>query len=163
LANEIMVGHFVGAGRLDSAYRQTLASVRRGLAIAIGTVVLLALATPWLIGRFTHDKSIVESCTWLMRISIVLEGGRVFNLIVINALRATGDARFPFRMALLSMWLVWVPLAWGAVHFGFGLIGVWAAMAADEWIRGLLMLHRWKKRKWVTFAEHSRRRVNAAV
>lgn len=163
LANEIMVGHFVGAGKLDSAYRQTLASVRIGLFIAIGTAILVALAAPWLIGRFTDNRRIVEACTWLIRISIVLEGGRVFNLVVINALRATGDVKFPFRMALLSMWLVWVPMAWGAVHFGFGLNGVWVAMAADEWIRGLVMLHRWRKRKWVPFAEHSRRLVNTAA
>lgn len=163
LANEIMVGHAVGAGKLDSAYRQTLASVRTGLLIALGTVIVVALATPWLVERFTDNRRIVESCTWLMRIAIVLEGGRVFNLIVINALRATGDARFPFRMALLSMWMVWVPMAWGAVHFGFGLAGVWAAMTADEWIRGLLMLHRWRKRKWVPFAESSRRAVSPAL
>lgn len=163
LANEIMVGHAVGAGKLDSAYRQTLASVRTGLLIALGTVIVVALATPWLVGRFTDNRRIVESCTWLIRIAIVLEGGRVFNLIVINALRATGDTKFPFRMALLSMWLVWVPMAWGAVHFGFGLAGVWVAMTADEWIRGLLMLHRWRKRKWVPFAEHSRSQVGATV
>jgi putative MATE family efflux protein len=163
MANEIMVGHFVGAGRLDTAYRQTMASVRKGLLIAIGAVVLVALGTPWLIGRFTHNQRIVESCALLMRISIVLEGGRVFNLIVINALRATGDAKFPFRMAVLSMWMIWVPMAWGAVHLGFGLAGVWVAMTADEWIRGLLMLHRWRKRKWVPFAEHSRRQVNQLV
>jgi putative MATE family efflux protein len=163
LANEIMVGHFVGAGRLDSAYRQTLASVRLGLFIAMGAVILVALATPWLVGRFTPDRRIVESCAWLIRISIVLEGGRVFNLIVINALRATGDAKFPFRMAVLSMWMVWVPMAWGAVHAGFGLSGVWAAMATDEWIRGLLMLRRWRKRKWIASAEHSRRQAGPAV
>lgn len=162
LANEIMVGHFVGAGRLDSAHRQTLSSVRMGLAIALGMAVLVASGTPWLIGRFTPDRRIVETCAWLMRISIVLEGGRVFNLIVINALRATGDAKFPFRMAVLSMWMIWVPLAWASVHIGFGLYGVWAAMAADEWIRGLLMLHRWRKRKWVPSAEHSRRQVDPA-
>lgn len=160
MANEIMVGHFVGTGKLDAAYRRTQASVRMGLLIAIGTVILAASATPWLIGHFTRNQRIAESCTWLMRISIVLEGGRVFNLVVINALRATGDAKFPFRMAVLSMWFVWVPMAWGAVHFGFGLIGVWVAMTADEWIRGLMMLHRWRKRKWVPFAEHSRRQVN---
>lgn len=162
LANEIMVGHFVGAGRLDSAYLRTLASVRMGLFVAFGAVILVALATPWLVGRFTPDRGIVESCSWLTRIAIVLEGGRVFNLIVINALRATGDAKFPFRMAVLSMWMVWVPMAWGAVHFGFGLPGVWAAMTADEWIRGLLMLHRWRKRKWVPSAVRSFQQVGAA-
>jgi putative MATE family efflux protein len=161
LANEILVGHFVGAGDLESAYRQTMVSVRMGLLIAIGAVIAVAMGTPWLIGQFTQNRQIVDSCTWLMRISILLEGGRVFNIIVINALRATGDVKFPFRMAVLSMWMIWVPMAWAAVHFGFGLAGVWLAMTTDEWVRGLLMLRRWQKRQWIPFAEHSRREIHA--
>lgn len=159
LANEILVGYFVGAGKLDSAYHQTLASVRLGLVLAIALVIVLALGTPWLMRAFTDNPRIIEACTWLMRVSILLEGGRVFNIIVINALRATGDVKYPFQMAIFSMWFIWVPIAWGAVHFGFGLIGVWAAMTADEWFRGLLMLRRWLKRSWVSHAERSRRNL----
>jgi Na+-driven multidrug efflux pump len=29
-----------------------------------------------------------------------------------------------------------------------GLVGVWIAFASDEWLRGLLMLLRWRSRAW---------------
>jgi len=31
---------------------------------------------------------------------------------------------------------------------GFGLVGVFLAIAADEWIRGIVMWFRWRSRAW---------------
>ena len=40
-----------------------------------------------------------------------------------------------------------------------GLVGVWIAMTADEWLRGLMMYRRWKQRKWLKYAERTRAKV----
>jgi Na+-driven multidrug efflux pump len=100
----------------------------------------------------------------LMRIGILLEPGRVFNLVVINALRATGDARYPVLMGMFSMWGV---LAFGSwllgTYFGLGLTGVWIAMAADEWLRGLLMYRRWRQRKWLKYAQRTHAGVQTSA
>lgn len=88
---------------------------------------------------------------------MVLEPGRVFNIVVINALRATGDARFPLLLGVASMWGLWVPLAWLlAVEWQLGVAGVWLAMCCDEWLRGMLVYRRWKQRRWVAHALESR-------
>ena len=57
-----------------------------------------------IIAAFTDDPDIITQVAQLFLISLILEPGRTFNLVVINALRATGDARFPLYMALVSMW-----------------------------------------------------------
>ena len=31
----------------------------------------------------------------------------------------------------------------------YGLVGMFVAMAADEWIRGVVALLRWRSRKWI--------------
>ena len=73
-----------------------------------------------------------------------------FSMIVINSLRATGDARFPLYAGLLSQWCVMALGGWLlGTWFGFGLVGVWCAFLIDEWFRGLAMQHRWKKRRWL--------------
>jgi Na+-driven multidrug efflux pump len=52
-------------------------------------------------------------------------------------------------MGILSMFGVAVTLSYLlGITMGLGLIGVWIAFAADEWLRGLLMLWRWRTRKW---------------
>ena len=34
------------------------------------------------------------------------------------------------------------------IHLGFGLVGIWIAMAADEILRGLIMYRRLQKGHW---------------
>jgi Na+-driven multidrug efflux pump len=164
LATEIIIGHMVGAGEFDAAYQQLLRSLRVGLIIAIVVASLVALLAPWLLGLFTHDPVIIAVGVTLMRIGIVLEPGRVFNLVVINSLRATGDARYPVLMGALSMWGVLVFGSWLlGTYFDLGLTGVWIAMTLDEWLRGLMMYRRWRQRKWLKYAQKSRSGVGSTV
>ena len=102
-----------------------------------------------IISLFTDDADIITQVAQLFLISLILEPGRTFNLVVINALRATGDARFPLYMALVSMWGIAVPLAYFlGIMQGYGLVGIWLALACDEWVRGLAMFWRWRSRRW---------------
>jgi putative MATE family efflux protein len=162
LGTEILIGHLVGAGLFEEAYRKLLRSVRTGLIIVTVVISIVALVGPHLLGMFTADAAIITAGAVLLRLAIILEPGRVFNVIVISSLRATGDVGFPIQMAVLSMWFVWVPLAWFlGLKLGLGLVGVWIAMLTDEWLRGVLMYWRWKKRRWVKYAERSRARIVA--
>ena len=91
---------------------------------------------------------------------MLLEPGRTCNIVIINALRATGDARFPVVVGAFSMLLVMAGGSWLlGVHFELGLVGVWIAYAADEWLRGLIMAARWFGHGWVPAAMATRRRV----
>lgn len=163
LATEILIGHMVGAGEFEEAYQQLLRGLRVGFVIAICVASVVAFLSPWLLGLFTQDPVIIATGVMLMRFGILLEPGRVFNLVVINALRATGDARYPVLRGVFSMWGVMVFGSWSlGTYFGLGLIGVWMAMAADEWLRGILMYRRWKQRKWMKYAQRTHAKVRAA-
>ncbi|MBI3369966.1 MAG: MATE family efflux transporter, partial [Burkholderiales bacterium] len=48
------------------------------------------------------------------------------------------------------------------IGLGLGLVGVWLAYAADEWIRGLLMWRRWVTLGWVPHARAAHRRLKPA-
>ncbi len=160
LGTEIIIGHLVGAGQFDEAYHRLLSSLKTGLTVVTCVILVIAGFGPFLFRSFTQDAAIIAGGVLLLRIAVVLEPGRVFNVIVISSLRATGDVWFPIQMAVLSMWCVWVPLAWLlGLKLGLGLAGVWIAMLTDEWLRGLLMYRRWKSRKWVPHAKRSRAHV----
>jgi Na+-driven multidrug efflux pump len=93
-------------------------------------------------------------------ITVLLEPGRTCNLVIINALRAAGDARFPVAAGAASMLLVMAGGSWLlGVHFQMGLVGVWIAYALDEWLRGLTMAVRWFGHGWLAAARATRRRV----
>jgi Na+-driven multidrug efflux pump len=130
--------------------------------VATSLALVAALTAPWTMSLFTHDPHVIETAQTLLWITVLLEPGRTFNLVVINALRATGDARFPVAAGVLSMIVVMAGGAWLlGVHWGFGLAGVWFAYAADEWLRGLMMAARWYRRGWVPHARATHRRVSA--
>lgn len=164
IGTEIMIGHMVGAGHFDDAYRQLLRSLRVGLGVTVVSTCCVVVLAPWLLGLFTSNPTIIAGGALLLRVSLILEPGRTFNLVVINSLRATGDARFPVLMGMLSMWGVAVPLAWLlGLHLGWGLIGIWIAFTCDEWVRGLSMYARWKSRVWEKHAHAIRTQVTSTA
>ncbi|MGA0611435.1 MATE family efflux transporter [Caldimonas sp. KR1-144] len=149
LAAEILVGHDVGAGRLDVARRRVRLSIRWGLVVSCLSAVLLALLGPLALGGFTRDAALLELAAALLWVGVALEPGRAMNLVYVNALRATGDVRWPVVVAALSMTLVMAGGAWLlGLHFGLGLVGVWVAMVVDEWVRGLAVAWRWHRGPW---------------
>lgn len=163
LSVEIVVGHLVGAGRLHDAHRLVRRALVWGLGASLAVATLVALAAPWLLGHFTQDRQILATGAVLAWWSVLLEPGRTFNLVVINALRATGDSRYPVLAGAASMLVVLAGGSWWlGVHLGCGLVGVWVAYAADEWIRGLLMWRRWANHGWVPHARAAHRRLRRA-
>ncbi len=160
LSVEVVVGHQVGAGRLHEAHALVKRALARGLAVSVAVATVAALLGPWLMRLFTQDAAIAAAAVTLLWWTVLLEPGRTFNLVVINALRAAGDARYPVQVGALSMAVVLAGGSWllGDV-LGLGLVGVWIAYAADEWLRGLLMWRRWVRLQWVPMARASRRRL----
>lgn len=163
LAAEILVGHLVGAGRLHEAHRLVRRLLARGLLMAAAVSLAVALAGRWLMGWFTADAQIIATGATLLWLTIALETGRSFNLVLVNALRAAGDARFPVVAGAASFLLVMAGGSWllGA-YLGWGLVGVWIAYAADEWLRGLLNWWRWAGLGWLPAARQTHRRLRRA-
>ena len=159
-AGEILVGHLIGAGQLHQANRMVRRSLYIGWAVSFCIAVTAAATAPWTLRLFTHDPAIIARATTLLWITVALEPGRTCNVVLVNALRATGDARFPVMVGAFSMLIVMAGGSWLlGRYFGLGLVGVWIAYAADEWVRGLLMVWRWFGLGWVGVARATRRRV----
>ncbi|GAA0314509.1 MATE family efflux transporter [Bacillus carboniphilus] len=147
---QIMIGHMIGAGKINEAYHRCLKSLKIAIVISLGMAVLGYLFSEPLLGIFTDNPTIIAVGSTLIMLTIILEPGRSFNLVVINSLRAAGDVKFPVYMGILSMWGVSVTLAYFlGITLGLGLVGVWIAFCADEWLRGIIMLFRWRSKVWV--------------
>lgn len=148
--SQILIGHMIGAGDIDSAYKRGIKSLKIAIIISTFAAIVVYFSSNFLLGIFTNNQTILEEGALLLLITIILEPGRAFNLVVINALRATGDVKFPVFVGVLSMWGVSVTFAWFfGIFLGMGLVGIWTGFIADEWLRGMLMLKRWRSKVWV--------------
>jgi putative MATE family efflux protein len=159
-ACEIMVGHLVGSGKFRAAHLLVRKGWRNGI-VASGAMALVAAAcAPWIMRAFTRDPTVIHAAQTLLWISFALETGRVANLVVFGALRSTGDVIFPVSAAIASIVLV---LGVGSVVLGqrYGLVGIWIAYIADEWIRGAIMFRRWETHGWVSHAREIHQRLRS--
>jgi putative MATE family efflux protein len=149
MGTTIVVGRMVGARQPDEAYRRAVQGLKWALAVTVTVDVLVILLRHPLVSLFTDNGDIVMLTAKILLLSLVLESGRTFNLVLVSALRAAGDAQFTVYMALLSMVCMSLPLGYVLVFkFQMGLPGIWLAIAADEWMRGLFVWYRWKSRAW---------------
>ncbi len=149
IGTSIMVGRLVGARRKEDAYKRVLESLKWAVAITVLVDLVVILIRKPLIGLFTQNPDILQLTAQIIVLSLILESGRSFNLVLVNSLRAAGDARFTVYIGFLSMAAMSLSLGYFLVfRMNMGLAGVWLAVAADEWMRGLIFWARWKGRAW---------------
>lgn len=149
----IIIGRNVGAGKKDQAYHQLWTSVRAAFAFTITMVATVTIFRKQLMHVFTDNPEVIAIGSSVLALSILLETGRTMNIVVINSLRASGDARFPVKIGFLSMVCMSLPLGYLFVFvLDWGLVGIWLAISADEWMRAIIVYFRWRSRKWERFA-----------
>lgn len=149
----IIIGQLIGQGEKEKAYELYKYGIKVSLLITVCSSVILALLGKFILGFFTSNSSIITLGVIVLVIDILLEPGRAMNLVGINGIRATGDVKYPVYIAIFSMWIFAVGLAYLlGIVFKLGLPGIWFAFAVDEWVRGILIYNRWKSRKWETKA-----------
>ena len=147
----IQVGQLVGAKETEEAYDKCFKSLKLSIVLAFGVTVVVWLLKNSIMGIFTSNEAILEASLKVFPLMIVLEVGRVFNIVIINSLHAAGDIKFPMFMGIIFIFIVAVPFSYiFGIKLGWGLVGIWIANAADEWCRGIAMLIRWKSKKWTT-------------
>ena len=135
--------------RFDEAYSRTFRALKIGVFASLCVVSVAYFGKYEIMDALNLTPVLKEIMLPLFTLSIVLEAGRTFNIVIVNALRASGDAKFPLMTGAVFMWGVSLPLGYylGIVQ-GMGIIGVWIGFTADEWLRGLVNTWRWRSRKW---------------
>ncbi|WP_407708333.1 MATE family efflux transporter [Bacillus altitudinis] len=149
---QILIGRLIGAKEFDAAYRRCMKSLYWAIAISVLSSTALSLSSTHLLTFFTSNSEIIQIASLLLILTIILEPGRSFNMVIINSLRAAGDAKFPVYMAMISMWGIGLPIAYLlGIQLEMGLIGVWISFIVDEWVRGIFMYRRWRSRVWTEY------------
>lgn len=153
MGTAIIVGRLVGANGKEEAYRSVWLSVKWALLFTLVMVTIVMIFRVPLMSLFTDNDQIIKIGASVLILSIFLETGRTMNIVIINSLRAAGDASFPVAIGALSMVMMSLPLGYILVFvLDLGLPGIWLAIIADEWTRAIIMYFRWKSRRWEKFA-----------
>ena len=148
-ANMVFMGRYKGAGELDKADR--LFKQNRAIAFTCNlllSLVVLLFHRP-LMGLFTSDPQIIDASGKIFLIDLLVQLPRAINNISEGALSANGDVKITFFTSTMSCWLGSVALSYLlCVVLGWGLVGLWLAFAADETMKSIVYLFRWRSGKW---------------
>lgn len=148
-ANAILTGWRVGAMDYDACDRGTKKAALIGIVVATILESLFAIFSAQIMRLFSDDPVIISLVGKLLVIDIVLEIGRVSNLVFGQALKTSGDAIFPTVIAAVFMYLCMVFGTYVlGIHFGLMAVGAYIAMACDECVRAVCMFARWQTGKW---------------
>lgn len=151
MANEIIVGHLVGAKKFIGAYQRTFKSLYLSLKITLLVVALIFILKSQIMDLLNLQGEIRQIIYPLFYLSFILEIFRALNIVMVNALRATGDAKFPMYMGIIFMFFVGLPASYFfGIYLGFGVIGIWIGFCCDESLRGICNTLRWISKKWQT-------------
>jgi Na+-driven multidrug efflux pump len=73
-----------------------------------------------------------------------------FAFIPAYGMRAAGDVKYTMLVSTITMWALRVGLCYYLCRYaGFGVSGVWIAIFADWFVRGVFYTLRFQKGKWM--------------
>ena len=150
-ALQVVIGYIVGAGRKELVGKKVWSVQLVATVAAVGLSILLYFVSDVFIGLFTSDERVLALAHQVLLVEIFLEIGRSINIVMVKALIAVGDVKFPVACGITCQWVVAALFSYiiGSV-MGLGLVGVWIALALDECIRGFIYIIRFKRGKWKT-------------
>lgn len=148
-ATQIVLGYLIGAKKVDLIQKRVNATMKVALAACVGLAILLFLGSNSAFLIFTDNPEIIALGRRILFIEIFLEIGRAVNIVMTKCLIAVGDAVTPTAVGVIFQWGVAFVGAWVfGIIFGWGLEGVWVAMAIDECLRGFIFAVHFKKERW---------------
>lgn len=151
VAAATLAGQHLGANDRHLARRSVLLSCAAGCALMSAAGAAFFFAAHGLAELFLKpgETVIAQQTAALLRIVAVAMPALAIHMVFTGALRGSGDTRWPLVFSLVGMLAVRLPLAWLLTHtLAWGVAGAWYAMAADLYVRALLVTIRFAHGGW---------------
>jgi putative MATE family efflux protein len=147
----ILIGHRIGAGEPQTAFRYAVRSL--GLGVGLGVVmggVMLLVSGP-ILSLYKVSPEVLAQTRLILIVIACFLWLRISNLIYyVGIFRSGGDTRFAFIVDVGTIWLVGVPMAAFAA-FGLHLPVhlVYLFVMSDELTKSIVGTFRLVSRKWI--------------
>lgn len=148
-ATQVIIGYLIGGDKIDKVSKRVWQTLAISMAVSLTITLIIYLNSDFIFGFFTDDKTIIELGKKVIFVEFFLEIGRSVNIVMTRCLVAVGDLKLPVIVGVLSAWSIGVGLGYYfGVHLGYGLVGIWIAMATDECLRAIIFALRFKIGNW---------------
>lgn len=150
VAAATLVGQNLGARDAEGARRAVTITARTCSAMMVAGGLIAVVGADAAVAWFTDDPLVADSAALYLRVQAAIWVGMGFEMVYEGAFAGAGHSTPP-------MWIVGVltaarvPLSWLlAIVLGWGIIGVWIAVAFSTLSKGLLLRYWWGRGTWAT-------------
>jgi len=152
-AATIRVGNLRGLGDAYGARQAGLAAYLLAFLFMASMGLLLVAARHYVPHLYNHDPAVVAQAATLLLIAAAFQVSDGLQVVGLGALRGLEDVKIPSLVALLSYWVVALPLGYG---LGFilklGSIGVWLGLLTGLTLVAGVLLWRFRQHRVVSAA-----------
>ena len=144
-----LMGQSLGKRRYDMAAVYMHKTRQVGFWVSVVLMVLMAVFSRQLIMLYNNTPEVVQKGAGLMFVVALMQPIQCGQFIVSGGLRGVGDTRYNAMVVLITTLGVRAILSVIAVYvFQWGLWGAWIALFADQALRSVLILRRYRSGKW---------------
>ena len=140
-------------GRQDIAGIRVLVTKSIRLAMVLSVVIGLPywIFAREVVGIFEAENALVlDLGTSFIRLLVVANLATAFSLVWGAVMGGAGDTRPPMVIAILSNWVVKLPLAyWFAITLGVGVEGIWWAMTISIVFESGALWYWYRRDRWI--------------
>lgn len=150
-AAAILIGKMIGEKRYDIAELYARKLIRLSImSCTIGSMIIFFLS-PIVIQHFAVTEEVQNYLEYMLKVIlfyIIAQGISV--IFIIGIFRAGGDSRYGLFVDFSTMWLGSILLGFlAAFVFDFPVKVVYLFLMCDEFLKIPLVLHRYRKKKWL--------------
>ncbi|MFN3874839.1 MAG: MATE family efflux transporter, partial [Flavobacteriales bacterium] len=145
-AGSVLVGRLNGERDWRALRRVSWQVVRRSVGIGAGLAAIYLVGQPWIGALFTSDPHVLALLAGVFWMVAITQPINAVAFAFDGIYKGIGDGKALRNALLVSTFLVFVPVAWGADALGWELHAVWAAFLAWMTVRGMLLAMRFERR-----------------
>ena len=129
MALTIAIGFEVGAKRFKDAKQYSYIGISIALLMAILCAIVLYICNEQVARMYTEDLDVLELAREFLIYAIFFQLSDALGAPIQGSLRGYKDVKVTFIMALISYWIVGLPLGYLLAHYTqFGAVGYWIGL-----------------------------------
>ena len=144
-----LVGQSLGKKRPDMAQAYARRTRQLGMAISILLGLTFFFFGEFIVSLYSNESEVIAMGARILQLVALIQPFQSSQFILAGALRGAGDTRATAIISFLTVLLVRPTFAIVSINYlGWGLMGAWIALVADQMLRSGLVLLRYNSGKW---------------
>lgn len=145
-----LIGRSLGEGNPDMAKRYGSACRGIGAVIAVCVAMIYFFGARLLMTLFFDEAEIIGIGVNIMYVAIAVTIFQIQQVIYMGCLRGAGDTAFTAMASTVSVTVVRTVVSYlCGFTIGWGIVGIWLGILADQLSRYVMASSRFKKGRWV--------------